>query len=241
MSNGGSGVPTWLNIAAGLITGFAVSPTNAILDRSVIEYANGKQTVREGVRSGLARLFTSPIEFFTSYKFRWMYFVYAVTYTTNNLTDHSTIIPDIPIPLQNLVCTFIVNTVCGILKDKAYIQHFGVAHPKVFPAATLGLLFLRDIITVASAFTLPHVFAESIHGRLGVSEHSSLIEAQLLSPLLVQILVTPLHLLGLDLYNREGLKIRERFIYLKGLYRNTLAMRMVRFMPAYGIGGVINH
>lgn len=160
MTNTGNGVPVWMNIVAGLTTAFAVSPSNAILDRSVIEYANGKQTVKEGVRSGLTRLFTSPIEFFTSYKFRWMYFVYALTYTTNNLTDHSQIIPSIPIPIQNLLMTFAVNTVCGILKDKAYIQHFGVVQPKIFPAATLGLLFLRDIITVASAFTLPQVFAK---------------------------------------------------------------------------------
>jgi hypothetical protein len=143
-----------------MITAFVVSPTNAILDRSVIEYANGKQTVKEGIRSGLSRLFTKPIDFFTSYKFRWMYFVYAMTYTTNNLTDHSAIIPDVPFPIQNLIFTFCANTICGILKDKAYIQHFGAVQPKVFPAATLGLLFLRDLITVASAFTLPSIFAK---------------------------------------------------------------------------------
>jgi len=33
------------DVISGLITGFAVSPTNAILDRSVIEYANGKETI----------------------------------------------------------------------------------------------------------------------------------------------------------------------------------------------------
>lgn len=49
------------NMVAASITGFAVSPTNAILDRSVIEFANGKQTVLEGVKGGLRRLFTSPL------------------------------------------------------------------------------------------------------------------------------------------------------------------------------------
>jgi hypothetical protein len=229
------------DIFAGFVTGFAVSPTNAILDRSVIEYANGKQTVKEGVRNGLYRLVTSPMEFFTSYKFKWMYFVYLMTYTVNNLTDHSTIIPDIPIPLQNLIMTFCCNTVCGILKDKAYIQHFGTVQPKVFPASTLALLFMRDIITVASAFTLPPIFARSLSNKLGVSERGSLTVAQLASPLLVQVLVTPLHLLGLDLYNREGMKLGARVKYLKGLFSNTLGMRMVRFMPAYGIGGIINN
>jgi hypothetical protein len=55
-----------------------------------------------------------------------MYFVYSTTYVANNLTDHSEIIPGISISLQNLICTFIANTITGILKDKAYIQKFGV-------------------------------------------------------------------------------------------------------------------
>ncbi len=49
------------NMVAATVTAFAVSPTNAILDRSVIEFANGKQPVVEGVKGGLRRLFTSPL------------------------------------------------------------------------------------------------------------------------------------------------------------------------------------
>ena len=37
---------TLKDILAGMVTAFVVSPTNAILDRSVIEYANGKQTIK---------------------------------------------------------------------------------------------------------------------------------------------------------------------------------------------------
>lgn len=164
-----------------------------------------------------------------------------MTYGANNLTDHSQIIPGLSIPIQNLLMTFAVNTVCGILKDTAYIKHFGVAKPKAFPVTSLGLLFLRDIITVASAFTLPPIFAEYIQDKLGVSERASLTTAQLISPLLVQVFVTPLHLLGLDFYNRDGFKLGQRIGYLKILYPNALAMRMIRFLPAYGIGGVINN
>lgn len=164
-----------------------------------------------------------------------------MTYGANNLTDHSEIIPGLPIPIQNLLMTFAVNTVCGIFKDAAYIKHFGVAKPKTFPVTSLGLLFLRDIITVASAFTLPPIFAEYIQDKLDTTERTSRTAAQLISPLLIQVFVTPLHLLGLDLYNREGLKLGQRMGYLKTLYPNALAMRMIRFMPAYGIGGVINN
>lgn len=192
------------------------------------------------MKGGLTRLFTTPVAFFTSYKFKWMYFVYLMTYTTNNLTDHSNIIPDVPIAIQNLIMTFCVNTVCGVLKDKAYIQHFGAVQPKAFPAITLGILFLRDLITVASAFTLPPIFAEYLEESLEVSERKSLAIAQLASPLLIQVIVTPLHLIGLDIYNREGKRLGDRVKHMRGLYLSALSMRMIRFLPAYGIGGIIN-
>jgi len=98
-----------------------------------------------------------------------MYFVYAMTYGVNNLTDHSQIIPGLSFPIQNLIMTFIANTVCGILKDKAYIQHFGAVSKKSFPVVSLGLLFTRDLITVASAFTFPHIMSKQLEKKFGIS------------------------------------------------------------------------
>lgn len=92
-----------------------------------------------------------------------------MTYTANNLSDHSNIIPGLSIPLQNLLITFVVNTACGISKDKAYIQHFAAIKIRPFPATTLGLLFMRDLITVASAFTMPPIFSKMMQKRFGVS------------------------------------------------------------------------
>lgn len=89
-----------------------------------------------------------------------MFFVYTVTYTTNNLTDSQTIIPFLPLNIQNLLLTFAANTTCGIAKDKAYAQHFGATASRPFPAKSLGLFFLRDLLTVASAFTFPPVMAK---------------------------------------------------------------------------------
>ena len=77
------------DVFAGLVTSLCVSPTNAIFDRSVIEFANGKQTIQLGVKNGLTLLLTKPFDFFTSFKFKWMYFVYSTTYIANNLSDHS--------------------------------------------------------------------------------------------------------------------------------------------------------
>lgn len=112
------------------------------------------------MKGGLRRLFTTPLSFFASFKFRWMYFVYSFTYSANNLSDHVAFQNVVPISIQNLLITFTVNTACGILKDKMYIQHFGASAPKAFPVPALFLLFFRDLITMAAAFTLPPIIAK---------------------------------------------------------------------------------
>lgn len=73
-----------------------------------------------------------------------------------------------------------------------------------------------------------------------MSEAAALTIAQLSSPVLVQIVATPLHLLGLDLYNRPGIPMTERLCHLKKIYTHSVLLRMLRFLPAFGIGGVVN-
>ena len=34
--------------------------------------------------------------------------------------------------------------------------------------------------------------------------------------------------------------MKERVSYLKSIYTNTAALRMLRFLPAFGIGGIVN-
>jgi hypothetical protein len=64
--------------------------------------------------------------------------------------------------------------------------------------------------------------------------------AQFVTPAAVQILSTPLHLLGLDLYNREGVSKGERARRVaRDWFKSSLA-RMGRIIPAFGVGGVVN-
>ena len=62
----------------------------------------------------------------------------------------------------------------------------------------------------------------------------------MICPLLVQIIATPIHLLALGLYNHKTMNLSEQFKLIGGIYFNTLALRMLRFLPAYGIGGICN-
>jgi len=93
---------------------------------------------------------------------------------------------------------------------------------------------------MASAFTIPPIFGKWIEKNWGYSETTSLRIAQLTSPVVIQLVATPIHLLGLDLYNRTGLSMEERLAYLKQIYTHSVILRMLRFLPAYGIGGIVN-
>jgi hypothetical protein len=109
--------------------------------------------------------------------------------------------------ISKLLAVFLVNTTFSLVKDKALTQHLGHGEARDFPVSSLGLFFLRDIIAMASAFTIPPIFGKWIEKNWGYSETTSLRIAQLTSPVVIQLVATPIHLLGLDLYNRTGLSM----------------------------------
>jgi hypothetical protein len=64
--------------------------------------------------------------------------------------------------------------------------------------------------------------------------------AQFIAPAMAQFVSTPLHLVGLDLYNRPGVGWTERLGLLKRAYVTSSFARIMRIVPAFGVGGVVN-
>lgn len=221
------------------MTGFCVTPVNTIVDKSVIENANGKTPLWRGVANGFKNMFFRPKIFFTAYEFKWILAVYQSTYIASNLADHY-VVPWLDPAVSKLLTVFVVNTTLGLLKDKALTQRFGHGDPRPFPWSSLNLFFMRDLIAMASAFTLPSILGHVMHKKFNFSENTALILAQLSTPVLAQIVCTPLHLLGLDLYNKPGITMDERLRHVRKIYGHTTLIRMLRFLPAFGIGGVVN-
>lgn len=81
---------------------------------------------------------------------------------------------------------------------------------------------------------------QPLRQRLAMEKASAHSMAQLLCPVGVQFVSTPLHLLSLDLYNRPGIGLAERGKFLRGAYLGTVAARSARILPAFGIGGILN-
>ncbi|KAL8434938.1 hypothetical protein ACSSS7_002787 [Eimeria intestinalis] len=64
--------------------------------------------------------------------------------------------------------------------------------------------------------------------------------SHLLSPVLIQFVSTPLHLLALDLYNRPPALAAQRLTWIAASYFPSLFARAARIIPAFGIGGFVN-
>jgi hypothetical protein len=227
---------------AGMVTGFAVSPLNTVVDKSVMEFANRKYpTIWSAAGNAMKELLTQPLRFIGGFEFRWMCFVYFPTFTVGNLADHYNLTDSIPHPMQKLTAVFLTNTITSLIKDRIYIRRLNPHKPiEPLPVSSLMLLFTRDILAMAAAFTIPPIAAAYMKNNHGWDYANAERIFQLACPPLLQILVVPIHLLALGLYNDKGKTMSEHFKYIRSIYFSTVALRMMRFLPSYGIGGIFN-
>ena len=64
--------------------------------------------------------------------------------------------------------------------------------------------------------------------------------AQLATPCGMQLVITPIHLLGLNFYNQPKATLTDRAKAVWSTYPESTAVRMLRFWWAYGVGGLVN-
>jgi hypothetical protein len=132
------------------------------------------------------------------------------------------------------------NVTLSVLKDRAFARMYGVGQQRPVPIGSYGLFATRDSMTILASFTLPPVVSQRLLQPLGFSVVASDTLAQLITPVSMQVLSTPLHLLGLDLYNRPSQTPAQRVSFIAREYLKTTAARMSRILPAFGFGGVVN-
>ncbi|CAO3673224.1 unnamed protein product [Umbelopsis ramanniana] len=231
-------------VAAGS-SSFAVSPFIAIVDRSIIENTNGKTPLGQGLKQGFATFFSQPLKFITTRQFRLVYAIYFSTYLTANVIDTSCehLSRDkTQTSAAKFVGTTAVNMSACIYKDRAFTRMFGTVATKPLPALSYLLFAARDSLTIAASFNAPPIVSQWIQteGILNSTKASDAI-SQLACPAIMQVLSTPLHLLGLDLYNNASATTGQRFSLIRREYVKSVLARVGRIAPAFGIGGVGNN
>lgn len=165
--------------------------------------------------------------------------------------------------------TFLVNVPLGLWKDVSFARLFGTATSRsvpsrLVPATTTSktpiplnrngpsqrlpvsmrvcsAFLLRDGLTIFGSFPLAGVLSTTIPNSLALNPHAKAAIAQLVVPAMTQLVATPVHLLGLDMYNRpHAVSLSDRFVRIRRDLLSTTAARCLRIIPPFGFGCIMN-
>ncbi|KAK3986539.1 hypothetical protein QBC44DRAFT_248022 [Cladorrhinum sp. PSN332] len=230
-----------------------VAPIISIIDRSIMENASGRSPLLTSLRTSFLSLLRSPQTMITSRPFRLIFALYGGTYLTANTLDTfiSTTSP------QNLQAThvssgaskFVASSAANIglciYKDAVFVRLFGTGPPRPVTLPSYLLFAARDCMTIFASFNVPPLLGPVLTERLGENAQKYVAGqtvAQFAAPAMVQVFSTPVHLLGLDIYNRQGRDIKwgDRWKAVKKNWGMSTAARICRIVPAFGVGGVVN-
>ena len=218
-----------------------------LCDRAVAERVSSRMPFLASLGNSLKNLILRPHTFLLARPTRIMMLLYGSTYLTANTIDtmSSTARNQPASTTTNGFLKFgavsLVNLSLAVYKDSQFTKMFGIISPRALPPASYALLALRDSITIFASFNLPPKLGPLL--PQSVEDHfSRLTAAQFIAPALAQTINTPLHLLGLDLYNRGStVSVRDRLRKVRLDWPVTSLARMCRVLPAFGIGVVVNN
>lgn len=223
-----------------------------------MENASGRTTLGDSIKNSLRNLLLRPHTMLFSRPVALIFMAYGGTYLTANFLDTTTS------TLQNKPATLVTsgtakfvsssaaNIGLGIYKDQVYARMFGPVGQAVrrVPAPSYALFTLRDCMTIFASFNVPPLLGPAVSAHLSEEMRkrvSGQTVVQFAAPAFVQIFSTPVHLLGLDLYNRprgpNGTGVPSWADRWAQVYKNwgiSVAARLCRIIPAYGVGGVVN-
>ncbi|GMF21408.1 unnamed protein product [Phytophthora fragariaefolia] len=225
---------------AAMAASLGVAPFITIVDRAIIENASGARPLGRGLKELSVEFLKHPLRFVGKREFHLIFGLYTATYVTANVVDSVCEYAEADNQMPKFIGTTAVNMSLCIAKDRAFARMFGVIAPAAFPLTSIGLFAVRDSMTCAASFNAPKVLAKKIEDNGVMDKATAGTFAQLVCPAAVQFVSTPLHLLGLDLYNNKGHAVAKRVSFVQREYVKSVFARVGRIGPAFGIGGVGN-
>ncbi|KAJ5403900.1 hypothetical protein N7509_003771 [Penicillium cosmopolitanum] len=226
-------------VAAGSAT--LVTPAVMIFDRLVVEKSFYNQPLFPAFRRHLWFSITQPATFLVSRPSLLVWGLYTATFATANMSETllNKVYPKIDHAIAGMTTfasTFVVNSSVGIWKDM--VRSIGRTR---IPLATYSAFLLRDGLTIFGSFSLPAMVSATIPDSIASQEYLKILIAQLAIPASIQLISTPIHLFGLDVYNRpQVMPTKERVARISRDWIGASLLRMCRIIPAFGIGGFVN-
>jgi len=240
-----------VTIAAG-VTAMA-APFLTIVDKAVVQKSSGKHTLMQSAAESAKGMLRNPAAYLRSPTYLWMWGTYAVTYATANslrtITEYSEQQKQ-SLPVSSDTALFVgttaVNSSASLLKDRAYAKLFGSGTATAVPYTSYALWMARDLSVIGSSFILPSHVACYLERHHNMDHKRAAEVAQFATPMAAQFVASPLHYLGLDIYNNNKLnggivsRIQQRWMSLRFALPQVIAARMLRILPGYSITGVLN-
>ncbi|KAJ5731589.1 uncharacterized protein N7483_006097 [Penicillium malachiteum] len=244
------------DLGAAIASATLVTPAVTIIDRALVEKSLLNRPLIHGLRKHSVAALKSPSRFISQVPFRIIWALYAATFTVANGTD--SICNRLEASATGLITfatTTLVNVPLGVWKDIRFAQIFGV-NTKPDGAETLrpiivqsrgatkaaaAIFLIRDGVTIFGSFTLAPRLSSMIPDDYTASHHQAKpVISQLTVPVLSQLVATPLHLLGLDLYTRQGVPFVDRMVQSQRYLPSATVVRCIRIIPAFGFGCLAN-
>lgn len=201
------------------------------------------------LKASFTSLLLNPHRFLTSKPFALIFLLYSGTYlTANSLDTFKSTTQSRPASSttsgpSKFAATSAANLSLCLYKDSQFTRMFGTVSARPVPPVTYALFAARDCLTIFASFNLPPIIAPNLPLSEAAEQYISRASAaQFLAPAAVQLISTPFHLLGLDLYNRNGgTPFSDRLQKVRLDWLKSSIARMCRIVPAFGFGGVVNN
>ncbi|KAK4671401.1 hypothetical protein QC764_600600 [Podospora pseudoanserina] len=239
------------DLASAASAAVLVAPIISVIDRSIMENASGRSPLLTSLRTSLTTFLTSPKTMFLSKPFGLIFALYGGTYlTANTLDTYLSTTQSLPPTYvssgpEKFIASSTANIGICIYKDQVFVRLFGppgITRPVTLPS--YALFAMRDCMTIFASFNVPGLLGPRIQERLSEgwrrSGPTGATMAQFAAPAAVQVFSTPVHLWGLDIYNRPGVGVGERVRLVVRNWGVSTAARVCRIVPAFGVGGVVN-
>jgi len=226
--------------ASAAFAALLATPLVAAVDKAIVQLSAGQvASVGASVAASLQSMARNPLKFAARPEFLLVFTVYFLTYLSANFAETYCESADLSPAMPKLAATTVTNVCACITKDALLARIYSGGPARSVPLLTVLLFALRDMMTVAASFTLPPAVSSKLQEK-GLAPSPADNAAQVLCPVSVQVLSTPIHLLGLSLYSHPSLTASARASSVAATYKSALAGRAGRILPAFGLGGVGN-
>jgi hypothetical protein len=226
----------WELLSAGIISSSLISPIMSVIDLSIIRTNVDKSSMKISLNNVIKDIKNRNIRFL--YPCLIINSVYTPTFCSGNIIKEYNKKNNIDNNLSLILGTSFVNVYMMAYKDRKFCEIFGICNNR-YDIKSYGLFMSGAMFTVYGNFVYKDVIMNKIK-LYNIDDNINNFISSIIVSVGAQIFSTPFHILGLDYYRNKNQTLIHRFQNIKNIYSNVCLARMIRVVPAFGIGSYLN-